>query len=113
MDDFMLPHELMDGARIPDGLRDRVGYQIVCAKYLAFVEQVMHLTGGEPVEVSAERVKEIVAFTHLTDPREVVMVKEETDEPGADIYRVSLATVEEIQAANRRYALSRMGARRN
>jgi hypothetical protein len=112
--EFLLPHEILAGGGVPDALRDDVQYRVVTSKYCALVEAAMKVTGGEPLRVSLERVKEIHAMTHHTDPSETVMVAE--TKPGGipgPIIEVRLATIAEIQDANRRYALSRMGARRN
>lgn len=111
-DDFQLPHEQMNAVGVPDHLRDHVALQVQTAKYNALVEAVMKLTDGEPIEIDLNRVKDILAMTPLTDPRESVMVVESTEEKDPRVY-VRLATVDEIQAANRRYALARMGGRRN
>ena len=112
--EFLLPHEIMAGAGVPDAYRSDVQAKVVTAKYCGLVEAAMRLTGGAPITVSLDRVKEILAMTPLTDPREIVRVAE--DKPGGlpgPLIEVRLATVAEIQDANRRYALSRMGARRN
>jgi hypothetical protein len=113
--EFLLPNEMLAGAGVPDAFRGDVQYRVVTAKYCALVEAAMKLTGGEPLQLDLDRVKEILAMTHLTDPREMVMVAEEKDSPGepGPLITVRLATVAEIQTANRRYALQRMGARRN
>lgn len=112
-DEYLLPHEILDGAGVPDRLRADVAYKVQAAKYCALVEAVMKLTGGEPVEVNLERVREILVMDPFkTDPREFVMVAETTEKNDPRIY-VRLATVDEIRNGNRRYALSRMGGRRN
>jgi hypothetical protein len=110
--DFSLPNEALAG--VPQALRAQVAYQVLAAKYCALVEAAMKITGGEPVEIDLDRVKEIHAQTHLTDPREAVVVAErkKDDAPGPTVY-VGLATPDEVREANRRYALQRMGARRN
>lgn len=114
MTEFRLPHEVLDGARVPDEMRAHVAYRVLAAKFCALVEAVIKKT-GEPIEISLDRAQEILDQDPLTsDVRSVVMVAERklNDAPGP-IVLIDLATVEEIRAANRRYALSRMGARRN
>ena len=100
---------------VPAHARDRVAHIVLTAKYAALVEAVMKLTGGEPIELDLERVKEIAAMSpRTTPPEEFVMVAER--KPGrapGPIVLVGLATPDEVRAANRRYALSQMGARRN
>lgn len=113
-DEFLLPHEVLDAVGVPNAARAHVAYQVLAAKYVALVEAVVKKT-GEPIEISLDRVKEIYDQDALTtDPAEVAMVAERklNSEPGPIVF-VGLASVEEIRAANRRYALARMGARRN
>jgi hypothetical protein len=114
VNEFLLPHEFMEGAGVPDEYRAVVSYQVLCAKYCALVEQVMKLTDGEPVRISLERAKEILAMNHATDPRDFVMVVEAKPGglPGEHV-DIRLASVDEVRAANHRYALSRMGPGRN
>jgi len=113
--EFLLPHEILSGVGVPDAMRAEVQYRVVTGKYCAIVEAAMRVTGGEPLQMSLDRVKEILAMTPRTDPREMVIVVEEKAPPGepGPLVNVRLATVAEIQDANRRYALLRMGARRN
>jgi hypothetical protein len=112
--EFLLPHEILSGVGVPDAMRAEVQYRVVTGKYCAIVEAAMKVTGGEPLQISLDRVKEILSMTTLTDPREMVMVAELKNPPGpGPLVDVRLATIQEIQDANRRYALSRMGARRN
>jgi hypothetical protein len=112
MNEFFLPHEIFDRSNVPDNFRDQVQAQILAAKYCALVEAAMEVTGGEPITMSLERCKQILTFTHLTDPRSVPVIAE--DPAGdQDHVLVRLATLQEKQAANRRYALHRMGGRRN
>lgn len=112
-DDTLLPHELLNAVGVPNHLRAGVAYQVLAAKYCALLEQVMKLTGGQPVEINLERVKEILAMDPFkTDPREFVMIVETTEEQDPRVY-VRLATVDEVRDANRRYALAHMGGRRN
>lgn len=113
MDEDFFFVELLDS--VPAHARDRVAHIVLTAKYAALVEAVMKLTGGQPVELDLERVKEIAAMSpRTTPPEEFVMVAERKPdrEPGPRVL-VDLATVDEVRAANRRFALSQMGARRN
>jgi hypothetical protein len=112
--EYLLPNEIFDRVGVPDAFRAETAYRVLAAKYCALVEAVMKITGGEPVEISLDRAMEINAQTHLTDPRETVIVTErkKDDAPGPVVY-VGLATPDEVRAANRRYALQQMGARRN
>lgn len=111
-DEFMLPHEQLAAIGIPTEMRDRVALQVLAAKYVALVESALKLADGEPIEIDLNRVSEILAMDHTTDPRESVMVVESTEEKDPRVY-LRLATVDEKQKANRRYALARMGTRRN
>lgn len=106
--------ELLAAAGVPPQFRLQVAYQLLVAKYAALVEAA---TGelGHPIEITLERVTEISEQNRATDPRDVVMVKEEPadPEPPCDRFLVSLASPDEIRAENHRIALKRMGARRN
>lgn len=112
--EFVLPHEVLDQVGVPAHARYQVAYQALAAKYVALVEAVVAKT-GEPIEFSLERAQEILDQDPLkTDPAVCVMVAERKPHgEGSPIVSVGIASVDEVRAANRRYALSRMGSRRN
>jgi hypothetical protein len=113
VNDFLLPHEVLDGAGVPGEIRYEIAYRVLCAKYCALVEAVLAGNGGKPLELDLDRVREINEQDwRTTDPAELVMVAEDaTDRPA--VKRVRLAATHEVKDANRRYALHRMGGSRN
>lgn len=110
---FILPGELLDAVGVPAAIRSDVAYRILCSKLCAVVEAVLR-DGRGPIRVDPGRVKEIASQDLRTiDPRRVALVLERPIGDPIEAWSFELATVEEIQIANRREALWRMGKSRN
>lgn len=111
---FTIPSDIYNALGVPAHLRDRVALIEVQAKYCALVEAVLKLT-DKPIEVSLERVQQLVDMTADTPIEEQMMVVEEGhlthDQHG--VIRLRLATDEEKRRGILKARLNQMGPSRN